>query len=145
MKYVGIKHTGELRVLETQNPDVDDVYLVIEPNKLGPLPFKPFEFVHWNGSAWEKVTGVELATTLDISEAVTEIENLISDSIERVIAADYADLTFPIAEGTQCCHDGGYFYANTSIATSEDWTAAHWTETSVANQIGNVEALLAAL
>ena len=57
----------------------------------------------------------------------------------KVIAVDYEDLTFPIAEGTQCFHDGGYFYANTDIATSEDWTAAHWTETSVAEQLGNMK------
>lgn len=61
------------------------------------------------------------------------------------VAPDYSDLTFPIAQGTQCTKNGEYFYANQTISTSEDWTAAHWTSTSVSAQLGNVEALLAAL
>jgi hypothetical protein len=68
-----------------------------------------------------------------------------SSSLSKNFAPDYSTLTFPIAEGTQCVHLGKYYYANQAIATSEDWTAAHWTQTSVSEQIGNVEALLAAL
>jgi hypothetical protein len=34
---------------------------------------------------------------------------------------------------------------NVAINTAEDWTPAHWTKKSVEDEIGNVEALLAAL
>lgn len=39
---------------------------------------------------------------------------------------DYGDLTFPVTAGTQCMHEGTYYTANQAIATSEEWTAAHW-------------------
>lgn len=61
------------------------------------------------------------------------------------VATDYSNLTFPIAEGTACMHDGLRYVANADISTSESWTAAHWDQTSVEDTIGNVETLLAAL
>lgn len=61
------------------------------------------------------------------------------------IAPDYESLTFPIIAGEQCLHNGLYYYAKQQIGTSEPWTDAHWTRTSVSEQIGNVEELLAAL
>lgn len=63
----------------------------------------------------------------------------------KSVAPEYADLTFPVAVGTACMHDGLRYVANTTISTAEAWTTAHWTKTSVEDTIGNVEALLAAL
>ena len=47
--------------------------------------------------------------------------------------------------GTAVMHKGLRYVSNTAITTAEDWTPAHWTEKSVEDEIGNVEALLAAL
>ena len=71
----------------------------------------------------------------------TEYQSALSKSI----ALDYSELTFPIAEGTACMQYGRRYVANTTISTSEEWDSSHWTEKSVEDEIGNVEALLAAL
>jgi hypothetical protein len=47
--------------------------------------------------------------------------------------------------GTAVMHKGLRYVSNTAISTAEAWTPAHWTEKSVEDEIGNVEALLAAL
>lgn len=39
---------------------------------------------------------------------------------------DYSELTFPVAAGTLCMHDGTYYMAKENIAQSEDWNRNHW-------------------
>ena len=39
---------------------------------------------------------------------------------------DYGDLSFPIAKGDHCMHEGTYYVANQAITNSETWTPAHW-------------------
>lgn len=46
----------------------------------------------------------------------------------ELVAEKYEDLTFPVAKGQHCIHNGGYYEANQAISTSESWTAAHWTD-----------------
>ena len=53
------------------------------------------------------------------------------DATPDLIASDYSDLTFPVAAGTMCYHSGVLYKANQNISTSEEWTAAHWTATTV--------------
>lgn len=48
-----------------------------------------------------------------------------------VIAPDYNDLTFPVASGKLCTYNDKLYVANQQIASSEVWTAAHWTEATV--------------
>lgn len=88
-----------------------------------------------------------ITRTIDIKDDNTRTENTIWNNSVENIAPDYSDLTFPIAEGTQCSNNGKYYYCSLTggIISSEPWTDGHWTETNVAEQIGNVEALLAAL
>lgn len=54
-----------------------------------------------------------------------------TDATPDLITSDYSDLTFPVAAGTMCYHSGVLYKANQNISTSEDWTAAHWTATTV--------------
>lgn len=77
------------------------------------------------------------------AEDKTKLDNISNKSI----ATNYGDLTFPVAEGAFCEHNGLMYYCSLTggIATSEVWNDTHWTQTSVAEQIGNVESLLAAL
>lgn len=61
------------------------------------------------------------------------------------IAPDYdPSQTYPTV-GTAVMQYGTRYVSNTAITTAEEWTPAHWTEKSVEDEIGNVEALLAAL
>lgn len=53
------------------------------------------------------------------------------DATPDLITVDYSDLTFPVAAGTMCYHSGLLYKANQAIATSEEWTAAHWTQTTI--------------
>ena len=52
--------------------------------------------------------------------------------------------TYPIV-GTLRYHENVLYKSTVAINTAEAWNSAHWTTTSVDEQIGNVEALLAAL
>lgn len=72
----------------------------------------------------------------DIASLVTDLGK-IGDSI----APAYTSLTFPIAEGTLCMYARRLYTCSASggIPASEDWTAAHWTQTNVAEIIGNVD------
>ena len=57
-----------------------------------------------------------------------------TDATPDLITKDYADLTFPVAEGTYCYHSGMLYYAKQDIQTSEAWTAEHWQQTTVEEQ-----------
>ena len=52
--------------------------------------------------------------------------------------------TYPIV-GTLRYHGNVLYKSTVAIDTAEEWNSSHWTTTSVNEQIGNVEALLAAL
>lgn len=38
----------------------------------------------------------------------------------------YSDLTFPVAMGTKCMHEGTYYFAGQAIQSSETWDPDHW-------------------
>lgn len=47
-----------------------------------------------------------------------------------IIAPEYSKKTYAV--GDYCIHDGKFFVCKTAITGSgENWTAAHWTETTV--------------
>lgn len=54
-----------------------------------------------------------------------------------IVAPDYSDLTFPVTTGKLCTHNNGLFKANQDIQAAEVWTAAHWTATTVEDELGN--------
>ena len=56
------------------------------------------------------------------------------DATPDLITVDYDDLTFPVTKDTQCYHGGLLYYAKQDIQTAEDWTAAHWQQTTVEEQ-----------
>lgn len=69
-----------------------------------------------------------------------------NDSVNAVAIAPLYDSTstYPTV-GTAVMYSGKRYVNNVAINTSEDWDPDHWTEKSVEDEIGNVEALLAAL
>jgi hypothetical protein len=60
------------------------------------------------------------------------------------IAVQYSDQS-TYAEGDYCMYHGQLYVCTTAISSGEPWTSSHWAGTSVSEQIGNVEELLAAL
>lgn len=81
----------------------------------------------------------------DIEDAVASIPADYS-ALLAAIAPAYADLTFPVKKGTFCWYSGTLYTANQDIATSENWTAAHWDSAPLANELaGRVASLKSAL
>ena len=68
-----------------------------------------------------------------------------TDATPDLITKDYADLTFPVAKDSFCYHDGKLYQAKQDIQTSEQWTAAHWQETTVEEQLNTVKSALQSL
>lgn len=54
-----------------------------------------------------------------------------TDATPDLITKDYSALTFPVAKDTLCYHSGLLYKANQDISTSEEWTEAHWTATTI--------------
>ena len=63
--------------------------------------------------------------------------NDLSKRIKDIVAPKYEELTFPVAAGKHCLHDGKVYYAKQNIATTEAWTAAHWQETNLGDEIAS--------
>ena len=53
------------------------------------------------------------------------------DATPDLVTNDYSDLTFPVTKDTLCYHSGLLYYAKQDISTSEEWTAAHWQQTTL--------------
>ena len=66
----------------------------------------------------------------------------LGDKLSDTIAPSYSDLTFPVASGRLCYHEGSLYISNQAIQTSEAWTAAHWDETTVEEVINEVDSRL---
>ena len=64
--------------------------------------------------------------------------NAVSDTTTEIIAPDYSDITFPVAVGQHCIHEGSYYVANQTISSSETWTASHWTQVTVGGENQNL-------
>ena len=71
--------------------------------------------------------------------------NAVSDTSTNIIASRYEDLTFPVTGGvTHCIHEGNLYVAAQDIATTESWTAAHWTQVVIGDELGNLNNVLTA-
>ena len=101
-----------------------------------------------------KVSDIPAAITVDSALSTTSenpVQNkVVTAAVNRkaasgAVAPEYSpSSTYPTV-GTACMHGGVRYVSNTAITAAEEWTPAHWTEKSVEDEIGNVEALLAAL
>lgn len=57
------------------------------------------------------------------------------DDIVGNFAKLYSELTFPVAAGTYCIHEGVMYKANTLIESSETWTSSHWTQVNTGEEM----------
>lgn len=67
-----------------------------------------------------------------LDEILLEIANSASGA-NTAVAPEYEKTTY--AKGALVFHEGELYKANAAIETAEDWTAAHWTKTSVAAEL----------
>ena len=72
------------------------------------------------------------------TEAKTAIQSMLDVPSKNAIAPQYEDLTFPIAEGAICYHDGVFYMCKQTLNTSEEWTPSHWRESSVGDRLGSL-------
>ena len=89
--------------------------------------------------------GVESDTPLQITQDTPEGIVLASDAPFAEALCSKYDPESTYLKDEFVIQLGKVYRAKADIPTAEAWTPAHWNETSVFEQIGNVEALLAAL
>lgn len=58
---------------------------------------------------------------------------------QEAIVKSYEQLTFPVNSGTLCIYSGKTYIAKQDIASSESWTAAHWDETNIGDELNTVK------
>lgn len=82
---------------------------------------------------------------IDISVINSDLD-IIDDAIHEAkesggsatdMIADPYDHEETYAVGDRCTHEGKLYRCTTAIQAAEDWTAAHWTETTVDEELGS--------
>lgn len=144
----------------TTYPDAEDVITAVEQNKeviilwnqQGNLFIYSLVYVYGYGSSGDKAYHFRCLRdpneqkTLSVSGGVSTWSRSTVNSIALPVSiADLYSDASTYAVGDYCMFGGEMYECTTAISTPETWTPAHWTYTSVAEQIGNLEALLAAL
>lgn len=137
-------NSGKVPVLKRTNPSGAKTLFTMQEASTNASP-NYFIFISWDRetnttqSSEKEVVKINSDNTTDTSSSY--------ENSNKNIATNYVDLTFPVAEGAFCEHNGLMYYCSHTggIATREVWNDSHWTQTSVSEQIGNVESLLAAL
>jgi len=83
----------------------------------------------------------EIGDIADLGTTATEIVGAINEVLDKTdtvngnISDAYARGTYKVGE--LCIHDNTLYRCTTAITTAEDWTAAHWTATTIAEEIEN--------
>ena len=83
----------------------------------------------------------EIGDIADLETTATEIVGAINEVLDKTdtvngnISDAYARGTYKVGE--LCIHDNTLYRCTTAITTAEDWTAAHWTATTIAEEIEN--------
>ena len=96
------------------------------------------------GFASVKMTITQLATKLlaniqyatDLETANKTIVGAINSLLDNM-SIDYSDLTFPVASGACCSHNGLIYQANQDIPTAEAWNSSHWTQIVLTDVVGS--------
>lgn len=100
-----------------------------------------------NSDDWQLISNnADLVSTVQgykndaaASAAAAAASAALGEDAVDAIAPDYSDLTFPVEKGEWCWYNGTLYSANTDIATSESWTAAHWTAVTVGGEVAELK------
>lgn len=75
--------------------------------------------------------------TMTPAQMANRIRAFQPGSNTAIIADDY-DATATYDVGDYCIHEGGLYVCTTSISTAEAWTAGHWEEVTVGDELSGV-------
>lgn len=75
--------------------------------------------------------------TMTPAQMANRIRAFQPGSNTAIIADDY-DATATYDVGDYCIHEGGLYVCTTSISTAEAWTAGHWEEVTVGDELSSV-------
>lgn len=86
---------------------------------------------------------------VDPGSVVTDWTNTINAALQTVenytgniIATPYASLTYPVPLGKYCIYNNLLYRCVSPIASSENWTASHWTQTKLADDVSDLKSAL---
>lgn len=83
---------------------------------------------------------------VDPGSVVTDWTNTINAALQTVenytgniIATPYASLTYPVPLGKYCIYNNLLYRCVSPIASSENWTASHWTQVKLADDVSDLK------
>ena len=85
--------------------------------------------------AINEVLGLTATNASDITDLRTDLTALQGTVNDNTADAYSSSSTYKV--GQFCIYNNTLYKCNTAITTAEDWTAAHWTATTIAEEIEN--------
>lgn len=79
--------------------------------------------------------------TNTINAAMQSVETAAAN-LGNIIATPYANLTFPVPLGAYTIYNNGLYRCISPIASSEAWTAAHWTNVKLGDDVRDLKSAL---
>ena len=76
--------------------------------------------------------------TNTINAAMQSVETAAAN-LGNIIATPYANLTFPVPLGKYTIYNNGLYRCISPIASSEEWTAAHWTNVKLGDDVAELK------
>lgn len=76
--------------------------------------------------------------TNTINAAMQSVETAAAN-LGNIIATPYANLTFPVPLGKYTIYNNGLYRCISPIASSEEWTAAHWTNVKLGDDVADLK------
>lgn len=78
----------------------------------------------------------------DWTQTINAAMQSVVDANAANMAQTYGELTFPVPMGKYTLYNNLLYRAATPIATSESWTAAHWTRVKLADDVSDLKSAL---
>ena len=110
--------------------------------------------VYWKGVMTKAISAISIGDTLassggsaNLSEVLNGIGNALKTDTDAVKAiaedaveneADEYDSTKTYAVGDLCIYQNTLYRCSTVISTAESWTAAHWTQTTIQDELSTL-------
>lgn len=79
--------------------------------------------------------------TNTINAAMQSVETAAAN-LGNIVATPYANLTFPVPLGKYTIYNNGLYRCISPIASSEAWTAAHWTNVKLGDDVAELKSAL---